>query len=151
MKKLPPKEKVYEAFTALADDRVKMYADHAEVDSSDGNRHYTVNWKDNMYASSDPATYWQSYPGYPVIAVWLKQGILTCDMSVIPNMKGIPWHKLNDEHKRDYAAALAEAVRDMPDKEKILAEGEKVNAQIAGLDIVLKRKISSSSGGGKKA
>ena len=65
--KQPPKEKVYEAFSAIADGRVNMKEDHAEVTSSNGDKTYEVQWRDNMAASSDPATYWQGYPGYPLI------------------------------------------------------------------------------------
>jgi hypothetical protein len=40
--KQPPKEKVYEAFTAIADGRVEMHEDHAVVTSSGGDKTYLV-------------------------------------------------------------------------------------------------------------
>ena len=141
LKKLPVKEKVYEAFTAIADERVRMKDDHAEVDSSNDDKTYTVRWKGNVYTSDDPATYWQQYPGYPVIAVWILQGLLQADRHVIMHTSDIPWHDLNDSNKRNYAAALKEALQDNEYEEEILAEGEKVNEQIKDLDVEIRRSL----------
>ena len=79
LEKTGPIEKIYEAYTAIADDRITMHEDHAEVFSSDRSKSYTVSWKDNAYSSDDSATYWQGYPGYPVIAVLMLQGRLLYD------------------------------------------------------------------------
>ena len=42
MEKLPPLQKVYEAWSSLADGRVEMGEDEATVTSSNGAKHYTV-------------------------------------------------------------------------------------------------------------
>ena len=112
-KKNPPAEKVYEAFSAVADSRIRMYEDYALIDSSDRSKTYEVSWKDDVYASSDNATYWQGYPGYPVIAVLMKQGKLSCDEAVCMKMKGVPWKQLNDRHKRNYAEAVKEVLENL--------------------------------------
>ena len=73
MEKLPPVEKIYEAWSAVADGRVAIdeAARKATVVSSDRTREYTVSWSDDgsVYTSNDNATYWRGYAGYPVIAV----------------------------------------------------------------------------------
>ena len=94
--KMPPKEKILEAYSAIADKRIEMHENSAEVHSSDASKTYLVEWDGDTFASSDPATYWQSYPGYPVLAVLLKQGRLPLDEELIQPMAGIPWKKLND-------------------------------------------------------
>lgn len=139
--KLPPKEKILEAYSAIADGRIEMHENSAEVFSSDRSKTYLVEWNGNQFASSDPATYWQSYPGYPVIAVLLKMGKLPFEEEKVSSMAGIPWKKLNDAHKRDYAAAAAEAMKDIPEKEEILAMAERGNEELAKLDLILKRKL----------
>ena len=63
MKKLPPIEKIYEAYSAVADNRVMMptpeeglllgETGEAIVRSSDGSRSYTVTWHDDTYTSND--------------------------------------------------------------------------------------------------
>lgn len=139
--KMPPKEKILEAYSAIADDRVIMHENSAEVHSSDGSKTYKVEWDGDMYASSDPATYWQSYPGYPVLAVLMKQGRLPVNEKEILTMAKIPWKKLNDAHKRDYAAAAEEALASIENRDAILKMAEEGNAALAKLDLVLKRKL----------
>lgn len=112
MEKLPPVQKVYEAFSALADDRFDLAPSELKVHSSDGTKEYTVTWDDDgHYRSNDNATYWQGYAGYPVIVALLLQGRLPLDETVASWFAGIPWKRLNDAHKRDYDAATAEAFR----------------------------------------
>ena len=139
--KLPPEEKILEAYTAIADERITMSEDHAEVLSSDRQKAYTVRWNGTTFASSDPATYWQSYPGYPVIAVLILQGRIPADPELMEHMKGIPWKQLNDAHKRNYKAAAEEALEKIPAKEEILAMAAEGNRILAGMDLTLKRKI----------
>ena len=123
----------------MADSRIRMYEDYALIDSSDRSKTYEVSWKDDVYASSDNATYWQGYPGYPVIAVLILQGKLPCKRSVCTAMKGIPWHVLNDKYQRDYAAAAEEAMRDIPDRDSIVREAENIHECLKTLDIEVGR------------
>lgn len=109
LKKLPPLEKVYEAWSALADGRVRKTAAGYEIDSSDRGKTYTVVPDGNVYAATDSATYWQGYPGYPVLAVWMLEGILPYHRELAAGLQDVPWKQLNDKHKRNYAAAAEEA------------------------------------------
>lgn len=90
---MPPIEKVYEAYSAIADERIIMHDTYALVKSSDGKKTYEVDWKDNVYSSSDNATYWQGYPGYPVLAVLMLQGKLPYHKENAEKMKNVPWKK----------------------------------------------------------
>jgi hypothetical protein len=139
--KMPPAEKILEAYSAIADGRIIMHENSAEISSSGGTKTYTVEWDGNQYASSDPATYWQGYPGYPVLAVLMKQGKLPLDEEAVASMAHIPWKKLNDAHKRDYAAAAEEALETVENKEKIMRLAQEGNALLAEMDLVLKRKL----------
>lgn len=108
LQKLPPIEKIPEAFSVLADQRIQMFEDHATIVSSNFTKQYTVLFTADRYASNDAATYWQGYPGYPIIAVWMKQGYLPVLKQILPYFKGIDWHALNQKHKRNYRNACAE-------------------------------------------
>lgn len=57
MEKLPPIEKIYEAYSAIADGRVTLGDGQAKVTSSDGAKTYTVSWNESEYRSNDNATY----------------------------------------------------------------------------------------------
>ena len=111
MKKLPPVQKIYEAYSVLADDRFDLAPERLAVRSSDFTKEYTVTWEDGVYRSNDNATYWQGYAGYPVIAALLLQGKLPYDAEVCSWFSAVPWKQLNDEFKGDYDAALQQAFR----------------------------------------
>jgi hypothetical protein len=144
--KLPPEEKIYEAYSAIADRRIEMHEDHALVASSDRSRTYTVRWEDMTYASDDNATYWQGYPGYPVLAVLLLKGILEYDEKAVMKMHDIPWKALNDRHKRKYAEALKEALETVRSSgettEDVERLAEKNNDRLRKLELVIRRKIT---------
>lgn len=108
--KLPPVAKVYEAYSAVADGRVDIGDGRACVRSSDGSKEYTVCWKSDVYSSNDNASYWRGYLGYPIIAVLMLQDKLYFDSDLVRWFADIQWKKLNDLHKGDYNAAVAEAV-----------------------------------------
>lgn len=108
MQKLPPIEKLYEAYSALADKRVTVEGSSATVTSSDKTKTYKVEWQDNTYSSTDNATLWQGYAGYPVLSVLILQKKLSVKDDMIARFCEINWNSLNKKHKRDYRAALLE-------------------------------------------
>ena len=142
MEKIGPIEKVYEAYSAIADERVRISADEnsALAASSDRQKSYTIAWTENLYTSNDNASYWQGYAGYPILAVLMLQGKLPLDRAVMEHFRDIDWHQLNEKHKRDYAAAAQEAIAAKgldPNEAKNAAE--KVMEGLRTLDIVVKR------------
>ncbi len=144
MEKLPPIEKIPEAYSAIADGRIDMSEKYAIVKSSTLEKEYCIKWKENLYYSNDSSTYWQGYPGYPVLAVLFLQGILSLKKEVIPYFKGINWNALNKETKRDYQKSLAIALEkfDLDTKEMINQEIKRVYEDVKKLDILLTKRKS---------
>lgn len=142
MKKMPPIEKVFEAWTALADNRVKMHEGYADVSSSDGEKSYVVRWSDNRYSSDDNATFWQGYPGYPVIAVLMLQGKLPYGEDESSLWKGINWTELNKKFKNRYREAVEDVarLRDI-DLKTSLEKAQEVMQALETLPIEIKRKV----------
>lgn len=143
MKKMPPIEKIHEAYSAIADQRVSLEGNSAFVLSSDRTRKYTVTWKEGIYSSNDNASYWQGYAGYPIIAVLMLQGKLPLNRFVADNFKGINWTALNAKYKSKYAKAVSEIMEELRTKgvdgDKIDSEVEIVYKQIEELDIQCRR------------
>ena len=143
--KLPPPAKVYEAFSALADGRVRVdEAGRAAVTSSGGDRVYAVEWTAEpgealSVTSNDNASYWQGYLGYPIVAVLIASGRVKADESVTRALAGIPWHDLNARFKRDYDAAVEHVLGELAtrgvDRERIVAEVDRVMRQLADLEL----------------
>ena len=141
-KKMPPKEKVFEAWTAIADHRVELHDDYATMSSSDGSKGYTIRWDGNIYASDDNASYWRGYPGYPVIAVLMLQGKLPLDREEAEKWKGINWKAINTKYKNDYAAAVKEVGAERHiDMTTAFMRADDVIKALETLDIVIKRSI----------
>lgn len=143
MEKLPPVEKVFEAWTAIADNRVSMHENHADVSSSDGTKGYVVKFDGNMYSSDDNATYWCGYAGYPVLAVLMLKGIVPFNSREADLWSGVNWKEINTRYKNDYAKAVAEIAtqRGIDLKESYKAADEVIDC-LRNLDIKIKRKIT---------
>ena len=143
MKKLPPIEKIHEAYSAIVDHRVILMEDSASVFSSNRAKEYTVSMKDGIYSSNDNASYWQGYAGYPIIAILMLQGKLSLDMGIAENFKEINWTELNAKYKSKYKKSVAEIMEGLQEKgvdcDEINSEVEKVYKQIETLDITCKR------------
>ena len=141
--KMPPIEKVHEAYGALADGRVRMEGGSAAVTSSEGTKQYSVIWEGDTYSSNDNASYWQGYMGYPVIAVLMIQGRVPYDAETAAHFKGINWKALNTAHKNKYAKAVAGVMEELREKgvdcEAIEREVRKVYTALKSLDIQYKR------------
>jgi len=143
MIKLPPVEKIPEAYSAIADNRITMSENSAFVDSSDHTKRYTVTWEGNLYTSNDNASIWQGYAGYPMIAVLMLQSKLPFNRTIATHFKGINWKVLNTKHKNKYDKAVAEILDSLKEKgvdtDTIQTEINKVYDSIRTLDISTKR------------
>jgi hypothetical protein len=138
--KLPPRAKVFEAFTAVADGRVRIIGPgSATVTSSDGDKTYDVEWSvdGRTVSANDNASYWQGYLGYPIVAVLLARGELHAVEDAVAVLAGVPWHELNQRYKRDYHAAVAHVLGELPDGDAVDVEREvdRVLADLAALDL----------------
>ena len=104
--KMPPIEKIPEAYSAIADQRIEIGQTFARVKSSDYSKEYTVTWNDGVYSSNDNASYWKGYAGYPIIAVLMMQGKLPHNEEISGLFKGINWKKLNTEYNNNYSQVV---------------------------------------------
>ncbi len=141
--KLPPIEKIHEAYSAIADKRVVLKENEAEVSSSDLTKTYMVKWKDEVYSSNDNASYWQGYIGYPIIAVLMLQGKLPLNQEIAMYFQGINWKKINTEYKNKFSEAVSQIMGGLKEKgidcNKIEEEIQKVYQEIGRLTIQTKR------------
>lgn len=139
---MPPVEKVYEAWTAIVDNRVTLHDDYATVTSSDGTKHYTIKYSGSLYSSDDNSSYWQGYPGYPVIAVLMLQGKLPYDKEEAEKWKNVNWKEINTKFKNKYSAAVKAVAEEKGiNLETAERASGKVMEALSKLDIEIKRKI----------
>ena len=140
MKKMPPIQKILEAYTAIVDKHVELKNNEALVTSSNGAKTYTVSCEDNIYHSNDNATYWQGYAGYPIVAVLMLQGKIPFDQKLADNFASVNWNEVNAKFKRNYAKAASEVIKEKGlDEKEVMAELEKVYRALKDLPITIKR------------
>ena len=141
--KMPPVEKIHEAYSAIADGRITMRENEADVVSSDLSKTYLVKWNGEIYSSNDNASYWKGYLGYPLIAVLMLQGRLSLDEETAAHFKGINWKKRNTAHKNKFSEAVKEIMDEWEasgiDCAGINEEIGKVYKEIEQLTITTKR------------
>jgi len=102
--KLPPKIKIYEALGSIADNRISVSDNSAEVYSSSRKKKYTVQYdpEKNAIMANDNASYWAGYLGYPSIAFLLVKGVIGYDSKFANALKDIPWKDVNVKFRSKY-------------------------------------------------
>lgn len=137
--KHPPKAKVYEAMSAVADGRVRITGEtEADVVSSSGTKTYKVTWTPDRtaFGSNDNASFWQGYVGYPIIAVMLAVGELPYDPDIAQRLVLVPWKELNDKYKRDYDKVVELVLMPLgDDADTVRALAERIFQQLATKEI----------------
>jgi hypothetical protein len=135
------KEKIYEAITAIADERVETNEDktEAKVYSSSRNKFYTVTYEPETQSimSNDNSAFYVDEVSYPMIALLMLRGDLKYDKKLLDLLKDIKWKDVNKKHKNNYAKAVEEVLGDLQsdDREFILEAVESVNKDLQGLDL----------------
>ena len=139
--KMPPVEKIPEAYSAVADERITFSGNSAEVLSSDRTASYHVTWDDSgAYASDDNGSKWQNYSGYPIIAVLMLQGKLPLNREIAALFRGVDWKALNKKHKNHYAEALEEFLSAFSPERKSAVQEDMKRVYAALEALQLKRK-----------
>jgi hypothetical protein len=138
--KLPPKAKIYEAFSVLADERYVIQENSALITSSDGKKQYSVEWIPRIktgeslkITSNDNASYWQGYMGYPIIAVLMIIKEISLNEEILPYFKDIPWNALNKAAKNDYDSVVKKVLSGIADKEVV----KRINFEVENIFIQL--------------
>jgi len=146
--KMPPISKIYEALSVIADERIEILKDSAKVKSSNAKKEYTIKWHQNEISSNDNATFWQKYPGYPIIAVWLKKGLISYDKNILKYFKKINWNELNKKNKRNYNESINEFLNGLVeqniDTEWIEQQIDDIYSQIEKMSYNIVRKVTKN-------
>jgi hypothetical protein len=145
--KMPPKAKIYEALSAVADQRVTITGlTAAKVQSSSHDKIYDVEWSDDIseITSNDNASHWQGYIGHPIIAVLLKIGKLSFNIHIAELLAGVPWKVVNNQFKRDYDKAINHVLDQIEEKggnrTEIVQEIENIYEQLGSLGLQLSKR-----------
>jgi hypothetical protein len=107
---------VYEALTAIADERIEIKNGIAKCFSSSRNKFYTIKFdtKELLFMSDDNMAYYKDEISYPMLAVLLKEKVIDFDKNILPHFKNIPWKDINQKNKNDYMKSVREFLENTP-------------------------------------
>jgi hypothetical protein len=136
--KTPPVMKVYEALGTLADGRIRVIGNEAEVDSSRKNKTYKVIYDPilNTIVASDSGTFWQRYVSYPSIALLLEKGVISYDKVVTKELEGFVWKDIADKYKHDYMAMEKDILSKVKEPKKVQAECQRILKEVTELKLL---------------
>jgi hypothetical protein len=139
----PPVIKIYEALGSLADDRVKVTGNTAQVYSSSGNKFYSVEFDPRTQAImvNDNGSFYKGYLGYPAIAFLLAIGELSYSPEIAKKLQGIPWKDINQKFKNNFDKTLEYILH-----EKTPIERGDIEKEVIAIDAELKNKRYSLLG-----
>jgi len=121
-----PIEKVYEAFSAVADARVILDGNTAKVYSSTRDKAYDISFdaSQNAIMVNDNASFYVGYLGYPAVAFLMACGAIHYEKSAVDSLKDIPWKQINTKYKNNFTQAVEEVLGQLPDDTRSLVESE---------------------------
>jgi hypothetical protein len=139
--KIPPRIKVHEALGCIADKRIIVKGNEAEVFSSSREKSYSVRYDPEKKAimTNDNGSYWVGYLGYPSIAFLMLKGVVGYNPIYAEALKDIPWKDVNQKFKNDFEKT-EEYVNDLAKArgvhvEELDKEIDRIYEQIKKLDL----------------
>jgi len=118
---LPPHiSKIYEALTAIADDRIKLMSDNsASVTSSSRGKSYTVAFdpQTNSITSNDNTAFYTGSVSYPMVALLMYKGIVNYNHSLLSPLSNIVWKDIMQKYKNDYDKGIEYVLSELSTKE----------------------------------
>jgi len=133
--------RIYEALTAIADDRIEMNGNRATFYSSSSEKFYNVEYDpiNGGIMSNDNVAYYTFSLSYPMIAYLMLVGKIPYEQKLLEILKDICWDDLNKQFKNDYdktiKAVLGELKSEGTDVEFVRNEIQKIYNFVCGLQI----------------
>lgn len=117
---LPPHiSKIYEAITAIADQRIELVGENeARITSSSRGKYYTITYDPttNSIMSNDNTAYYTGSVSYPMIALLMLKGVIDYDKSLLTPLSNIVWKDIMQKYKNDYDQGIAHVLADLAGK-----------------------------------
>lgn len=109
----PHLSKVYEALTAIADNRYELVSDtELKLYSSSRGKFYTVKYdpRNKQIMSNDNTAYYNHSISYPMLTLLMLRGDLVYDTSLLVPLSNLVWKDIMTKHKNDYDAGIVEVL-----------------------------------------
>ena len=106
--KKPHISKIYEALTAIADDRIEINGNKAKCYSSTGDKFYDIQYDpiNGGIMSNDNSAYYTYSLSYPMIAYLMLINKIPYEKKLLDILKDICWNDINKSFKNDYDKSI---------------------------------------------
>lgn len=107
--KTPHISKVYEALSAIADERIVLLGENeAQCTSTSRGKCYTITYdqSSNSVMSNDNTAFYSGKLSYPIIAFLMMKGVIVYDHNLLPPLQDIRWKDINQKFHDDYDLGL---------------------------------------------
>ena len=106
--KKPHISKIYEALTAIADDRIEINGNKAKCYSSAGDKFYDIQYDsiNGGIMSNDNSAYYTYSLSYPMIAYLMLINKIPYEKKLLDILKDICWNDINKSFKNDYDKSI---------------------------------------------
>lgn len=106
--KKPHISKIYEALTAIADERIEINGNKAKCYSSTGEKFYDITYdpKIGSIMSNDNSAFYTYSLSYPMIAYLMLINEIPYEQKLLEILKNICWNEINKSLKNDYDKAI---------------------------------------------
>jgi hypothetical protein len=139
----PHISKIYEALTAIADERIELIdKNHAKCYSSSKGKYYEIEFdpKTNSISSNDNTAFYTGSISYPMIAYFMLIGKISYDKDLISIMKGIHWKDINQKFKNNYDKAIESILNQLSedghDVEKVESAIQEIYEDVSRLQLI---------------
>ncbi len=133
--------KIYEALTAIADDRIEINGNNAKCYSFAGDKFYDIQYDpiNGGIMSNDNSAYYTYSLSYPMIAYLMSINKIPYEKKLLDILKDICWNDINKSFKNDYDKSiklvLGELKREGQDIDFIRNEIQKIYNFVCKLEI----------------
>jgi len=106
--KKPHISKIYEALTAIADDRIEINGNKAKCYSPTGDKFYDIQYDpiNGGIMSNDNSAYYTYALSYPMIAYLMLINKIPYEKKLLDILKDICWNDINKSFKNDYDKSI---------------------------------------------
>ncbi|MEI8067631.1 MAG: hypothetical protein WCG91_01615 [Candidatus Shapirobacteria bacterium] len=124
--------KIYEALSAIADDRVEVFGNEGRCFSPTGEKVWDIKYNptNNSINSNDNSAYYTHSLSYPMIAYLMVVRVIPYKAELLDTLQNISWEDINENFKNDYDKSikfvLGELKREGLDVEEIKKEVKKI-------------------------
>lgn len=111
----PPKDNhvVYEALTALADNRFDLISENRAICYSTSKlKHYEVEYNhlNSTIMSNDNMAFYNGEVSYPMVAMLLFKGVIKYNKDLLKPLKGVFWKEINQKNANDYPQSVKQVL-----------------------------------------